>query len=374
MLATIIIAVVLFVLYLFLKALGRNNKELKETSTPTKFSELVTQLNAYAFGLEGKVTVINKNTFNLYQDGKNQIINFHYSTGVLTITWKYKWYQNEIAHKKDYSDLQNIGINQQVQIANDMIKEMDVVIARHKQKVNASLNHEDTLDHILKRPSNNEEQIDSFMELGNYLNKYILPRILLKNANNGNQIVDLLIDKMADSYEEDYDDNSVTYNYTLISKKLLEGVVSISKTAVAGFKSHQDEELVLCECIMIISSIAIRQVLIKIDNDDKTAMLISEYKQFVYNYFKDNHSELFEDDFTFNKFVDNRFLIYTKEIYYYSVDKEFEFPKATHSIYISPMDEKVENHFGVENMEINLCIPIWMKALDVPIDILLLLR
>lgn len=224
----------------------------------------------------------------------------------------------------------------------------------------------------------NYPQEQMINELENKIKDITLDHILQKNSNNRNQIIDSLIDKMAalsdDDDSEKKSDNSITYNNVLISEKLLEGVLRISKTAVEGLKSNQDEKRVLCESIMLISSIVVVQIFQKVKDNDRTEMLSSEYLIPVREYFKDNHSDLFEDDFSVDEFVDNRISIYTYEIAKYLVDKEFAFPKTTYCIYISPMDKKVDNHFGVENMEINLCIPIWMKALDMPIDILLLLK
>lgn len=221
----------------------------------------------------------------------------------------------------------------------------------------------------------NYPQEQMINELENKIKDITLDHILQKNSNNGNQIIDSLIDKMAAiSDEEDDEDNSVSYNNSILSNKLLDGVVNISKTAVEGLESHQDEKRVLCESIMLISSIVVVQIFQKVKDNDRTEMLSSEYLIPVREYFKDNHSDLFEDDFSVDEFVDNRISIYTYEIAKYLVDKEFAFPKTTYCIYISPLNEEAENHFGVESQRIKLCIPIWIKALEMPIDMLLLMR
>ena len=39
---------------------------------------------------------------------QNQIIKFQYSTGHLTITWKYKYFQKEIVHERQFNDVRNL--------------------------------------------------------------------------------------------------------------------------------------------------------------------------------------------------------------------------------------------------------------------------
>lgn len=70
-------------------------------------------INEAAFNGNGSITVLDKREFCLYEDGQNQIIKFHYSTGHLTIIWKYKYYQKEIVHEKLFSDVRNLSLIQQ---------------------------------------------------------------------------------------------------------------------------------------------------------------------------------------------------------------------------------------------------------------------
>ena len=83
----------------------------------------------------GKVTTLDKRSFNLYQDGKNQIIKFEYGTGHLTITWKYKYFQKEIVHEKQYDNVRNLSLFEQQKIADNIISEMEQVVENHKNNV-----------------------------------------------------------------------------------------------------------------------------------------------------------------------------------------------------------------------------------------------
>lgn len=131
----VILLIVIVVLVKFSSSLNEDNSELEHQSLSEKFSVIVSLLNNNAFNSEGSITRLNKRSFNLYDGSSNQIINFNYSTGHLTITWKYKYYQKEIVHTRDFNDVRNLSIFEQEKIANNMIEEMSFVIKKHKQNV-----------------------------------------------------------------------------------------------------------------------------------------------------------------------------------------------------------------------------------------------
>lgn len=123
----------------FIGALYRDKTDLQNQSLSEKFSVVVSAINKAAFNGYGTVTVLNKRSFNLYEDGQNQIINFFYSTGHLTITWKYKYFQKEVVHERQFNDVRNITIFQQNKIAEQMISEMDMIVARHQASINRTV-------------------------------------------------------------------------------------------------------------------------------------------------------------------------------------------------------------------------------------------
>jgi len=132
----IIIAIVAFILYKFISSLNKDNEVLNQQPLSQKFSVIVDLINKSAYNGQGDITVLDKRSFNLYCEDHNQIINFQYSTSSLTIIWKYKWFNNEIVHSKDFNQVQNITIDGQNRIAHQMINEMSDVIENHKQKIN----------------------------------------------------------------------------------------------------------------------------------------------------------------------------------------------------------------------------------------------
>lgn len=139
MIWTILIAIVIFFLARFFFDLGKDNYDLQDQSLEIKFQHLVNILNEAAFDGRGTVTKLNKRSFNLYQNGSNQIINFFYSTGHLTITWKYKYFQKEVVHEKQFNDVRNLSLFDQKSIAESIINEMSDVVSKHQNDILGSI-------------------------------------------------------------------------------------------------------------------------------------------------------------------------------------------------------------------------------------------
>lgn len=81
---------------------------------------------------QGEVTILDKRNFNLYVNGSNQIIYFMYSTGNLTISWRYKYFQKEVVHERIFRNVRNISLFNQRKMAETMIEEMANVIQKHQ--------------------------------------------------------------------------------------------------------------------------------------------------------------------------------------------------------------------------------------------------
>src|SRR5574337_484042 len=143
----IVIAIAVYVLYKFFSALNKDNYDLQSQTLSEKFRVATNLLNQSAFGGKGIITPLDKRSFNIYKEDANQIINFTYGTGILTITWKYKYFQKEVVHKKQFNDVRNISIFTQQKMAEAMISEMHGIILRHQK----SVMQEAGLDTTLKR-------------------------------------------------------------------------------------------------------------------------------------------------------------------------------------------------------------------------------
>lgn len=131
----ILIAIVLFIVFKFMNDLNKDKYDLQGTTLDEKFKVVVNMLNKAAFDGNGNITKLDSKSFNLYEKGSNQIINFHYGTGTLTITWRYKYFQKEVVHSKDFYETRNLSLFEQQKIADEMIYEMIPIIENHKTDV-----------------------------------------------------------------------------------------------------------------------------------------------------------------------------------------------------------------------------------------------
>ena len=131
----ILIVIVLFIVFKFMNDLNKDKYDLQSTSLDEKFKFVVNMLNEGVFNGNGNITKLDNRSFNLYEQGSNQIINFHYSTGTLTITWRYKYFQKEVVHTKDFYETRNLSIFEQQKIAEQMISEMIPIVENHKSNV-----------------------------------------------------------------------------------------------------------------------------------------------------------------------------------------------------------------------------------------------
>jgi len=130
-----ILAIVGYLLFNFLWDLNKDSHDLQSTSVNKKFGVVAQAINNVAYNGMGEIVPLDKRSFNLYKTGSNQIVNFQYSTGHLTITWKYKYFQKEVVHEKQYNDVRNLSIFEQQAIAEEMINEMFFVVENHKRNV-----------------------------------------------------------------------------------------------------------------------------------------------------------------------------------------------------------------------------------------------
>jgi hypothetical protein len=140
MIWTILIIIAVFIAIRFATEVFKDKDDLQSVTLDKKFETIVNTINDFAFNGNGKVTVLDKRSFNLYEEGTNQIISFFYSTGHLQIIWKYKYFQEETVVDELYSDVRNINIFKQQNIAKDMIEKISLAVPQLKNKVLRDIN------------------------------------------------------------------------------------------------------------------------------------------------------------------------------------------------------------------------------------------
>src|SRR5690554_390574 len=139
-----IIAIIVTILIVVVGKIIINTQKDKEdllgTSVEEKFNVIVNKINQFAFNGEGEIKYIGKNHFNLYPDSSNQIVDFMYSQGMLSIIWKYKYLQKEMVYTKNLTNVRNLSLLEQAKIANAIIEEMSRKIQDHEKSVWAIMN------------------------------------------------------------------------------------------------------------------------------------------------------------------------------------------------------------------------------------------
>ena len=130
-----VLFIVLYFLYNFFKAFNKDKHDLEFKTLDQKFFGIVSLLNKAAFNNEGEVTRINMREFSLFKEESNQIIYFQYSTGHLTIEWKFIYLHKEVSLHKKFDYVRNISIIEQGIIGEKLINEMSELIHVHKKNV-----------------------------------------------------------------------------------------------------------------------------------------------------------------------------------------------------------------------------------------------
>ncbi|RTY89998.1 hypothetical protein EKM01_12880 [Flavobacterium sp. RSP46] len=139
MIWTIIILVVAFILIKFFIELSKDKDDLQGQTLDKKFNVIINMLNDVVFNGNGAITKIDNRELNLYEVGTNQLVKLQYSTGSLTIDWRYKYYQKEIVHSKQYNNVRNLSLFEQQKIAKAFIDEGLYKIEIHKLSVSSDI-------------------------------------------------------------------------------------------------------------------------------------------------------------------------------------------------------------------------------------------
>ncbi|MGO3812678.1 hypothetical protein [Mesonia sp.] len=134
-----VIAIVGSIVILFVVKVIFNTQKDKEDllgkSLEEKFQIIVNKINDAAFNGQGEVRFIDKKHFTLYPDTSNQIVEFLYSQGMLSITWKYKYFQKEMVYRRNLNGVRNLSLFEQNKIARAIIEEVNYKIQIHKNNV-----------------------------------------------------------------------------------------------------------------------------------------------------------------------------------------------------------------------------------------------
>lgn len=135
MIWTLIILTILVIIIKFSLEKSKDKDDLHGRTLDEKFSTFVSSINNAAFNGSGYIKALDERSFNLCKNGENQIINFFYGTGHLTITWRYKYYQKEVKHERQFNHVRNLSVFEQQRLADSYIMEMYGIVEKHKYEV-----------------------------------------------------------------------------------------------------------------------------------------------------------------------------------------------------------------------------------------------
>lgn len=131
-----IIGIVLLIIGSIVINTGKDNRELIGTSLEKKFNVIINMINESAFNGEGVIKEYDKkHIYLIHPVGKNHLIEFLYSQGMLSITWKYKYFQKELIYRRNFLNVRNLSLFEQERKARALIEEMKIKIRNHKNSV-----------------------------------------------------------------------------------------------------------------------------------------------------------------------------------------------------------------------------------------------
>ena len=152
------IFIILVVVFFLVKTLfgNQNDKQiLKETPIQDKFRIIINKVNNEAFKGRGIITKIDWQSFMLGQIESNQIITFIYSHKVLSVEWKYLYFQKELKFKRSFLKADNWSVFEQEKIIKTLIFEFKNALEKHKNEVNNISNVKPLKVDIEKSNTNN---------------------------------------------------------------------------------------------------------------------------------------------------------------------------------------------------------------------------
>jgi hypothetical protein len=156
----LIIAGVIIALFIF------HNNNLNNRNIREKFAVIIDGLNEFCYNGRGQVTIINKWSIRLYEDGSRQIVYVSYEDSMFVIDWRIKYFQQEMKYKKKIYDAKNIpeaALHKHLEI---IIQEFVEKYKQHENKVNECGIPEKITKETLQETGVSEE---SFQEAKDFL-------------------------------------------------------------------------------------------------------------------------------------------------------------------------------------------------------------
>lgn len=139
-LIVLLVITLLAIIFLpFSRALMKDREELYENPLEQKFKILISRVNELLMSGHGEVVKFKDDPrmLNLFDENcANLLINFYYSTGTLTITLYYKYFNVELVKRMQFHNLRQAETFHQQDVANHFCEESARAMRQHRAKVN----------------------------------------------------------------------------------------------------------------------------------------------------------------------------------------------------------------------------------------------
>lgn len=158
---------------------------------------------------------------------------------------------------------------------------------------------------------------------------------------------------------------------SVISQRLILLVKELSDLT-SELETGKNEKMITCESNMLFF-ILVWLVLAEetTDNSEIHSLFVQNLPDFE-DYIKTEYEGLFRNNgINADKYFSNRIDLFRDELRKYTQNSTYAFPKVTAAFYQTPLELNLKDYFGMENLFISNCIPVWKDAMREPIKILL---
>lgn len=161
---------------------------------------------------------------------------------------------------------------------------------------------------------------------------------------------------------------------SIVSHKLIQLVKELSDLT-SELETGKNKKMITCESNMLFF-ILVWLVLAEetTDNSEIYSLFVQNLPDFE-DYIKTEHEALFKNnDIDADKYFSNRIDLFRDELRRYTQNSTYAFPKITVAFYRTPLELNLKDYFGMENLFISNCIPLWKDAMRESIKILLVYK
>lgn len=161
----IITGIIVFIIGSFVISLTKDKDELRHQNASKKFKPLVNDFNIKVYDGKGVVTDISSRQFNLYAKSSNEILQFHYSTGSLSVKWSFKYFHKELVKNFNLDNARNLSAFQQLNFTKNVIVKMDKEKVTFKDSILRDIASAKTNEKYLKKinpPSTTKKRSEVF--------------------------------------------------------------------------------------------------------------------------------------------------------------------------------------------------------------------